>query len=88
MKLTHAAATLVLAIVGLGDARGGDLKDVPVAELKSAYLSCTDMRLSQQPRSTIMWCSLVYEQLKARAFDGDFEKLLAWSRTQWAANQR
>jgi hypothetical protein len=88
MKLTHAAATLVLAIVGLCDARGDDLKRMPVAELKSVYLACNDMRLSQQQRSTIMWCSLVYEQLKARAFDGDFEKLLAWSRTQSAANQR
>jgi hypothetical protein len=88
MRLTHRVAALVLAVAGLGDAQGGDLKQVPVAELKSAYLSCSDMILSRQPRSTIMWCSLVYEELKAKAFDGDFEKLLAWARAQSSANQR
>jgi hypothetical protein len=29
-----------------------------------------------------MKCSVVYEELKQRAFGGDFHKLLAWSKAQ------
>jgi hypothetical protein len=31
-------------------------------------------------------CSVFYEELKKRAFDGDFDKLLAWSRAQNSTN--
>jgi hypothetical protein len=83
MRLTQSAATLILAVVGIGEAHGGDLKHVPVAELKSAYLACTSDKLpAPLPRAAIMWCSVVYEELKEKAFEGDYEKLLAWSRAQ------
>lgn len=52
-----------------------------IEELKDLYLQCD--RASVERRLThgeVMVCSTVYEVLKHRAFDGDFERLLAWSR--------
>lgn len=56
------------------------------AQLKSAYLQC-----ERQAQSTLLdfataaRCSLIYEELKRRVFDGDFERVLAWWREQRAA---
>jgi len=56
-----------------------------VAELKSMYLACSHAaRRGELGRAGIMECSVVYEELKRRAFDGDFIRLLAWSRGQAA----
>lgn len=56
-------------------------RDLPVDELKRAYLSCSDAALGGRlGNGAIQQCSEVYEELKRRAFDGDFERLLAWSR--------
>ncbi len=77
----------VLAASAVPAARGetGDdlLRDAPVDELKRAYLLCSREAASGRLNGPeIMQCSIVYEELKRRAFDGDFEKLFAWSRTQ------
>lgn len=63
-----------------------ELARVELPELKSVYLWCerTSSRI-RLPAALIARCSLVYEELKQRAFDGDWEKLLAWSRSQSAA---
>jgi hypothetical protein len=37
---------------------------------------------SQLGSNDIAVCSMIYEELKKRAFHGDFEKLLAWSKAQ------
>jgi hypothetical protein len=64
-----------------GQSSDGELKDVPIDELKSVYLSCNGTVMGGQSNSAeIALCSVVYEELKQRAFSGDFEKLLAWSR--------
>ena len=56
---------------------------MPVDELKRVYLSCNRAAMgSQLDTPGIMQCSVVYEQLKLRAFGGDFEKLRAWSKAQ------
>jgi hypothetical protein len=34
------------------------------------------------PTGSVAACSVVYEELKRRAFDGDFDRFLAWSRAQ------
>jgi hypothetical protein len=58
-------------------------KDLPVDELKRVYLSCSDAALDRRlGNGGIQYCSMIYEELKRRAFDGDFERLLAWSRAQ------
>lgn len=54
-----------------------------IDELKIAYLGCSRSALDGGlSKPGIMGCSVVYEELKRRAFDGDFERLLAWSRAQ------
>ena len=57
-----------------------ELHSVPVEYLKRIYLSCAGGAIdSQLDNGAIMRCSVAYEVLKERAFDGDFLKLLAWS---------
>lgn len=68
-------------------AHGEPPKDPSVEELKRAYLSCSDAALGGRLNNGgIQQCSVVYEELKQRAFDGDFERLLAWSKGQPAAD--
>jgi hypothetical protein len=56
---------------------------VPLDELKRIYLGCSSASLGGRLGTQgIAQCSVVYEALKNRAFGGDFEKLLAWSRSQ------
>lgn len=61
-------------------------KAVSVEELKSAYVRCSRAALGGELSAPeIMRCSVVYEELKRRAFDGDFLKLHAWSKAHRAA---
>lgn len=54
-----------------------------IEQLKTMYLSCNDAALNGRPeRHGIMRCSILYEELKQRAFAGDFDRLLEWSRAQ------
>ena len=54
-----------------------------VDELKRAYLLCNRTAMNgSMKHAAAMQCSILYEQLKERAFDGDFYKLLEWSRAQ------
>ncbi len=56
---------------------------IPIDELKSVYLACNRAATGGQLNTGgIMKCSVVYEELKRRAFGGDFHKLLAWSKAQ------
>ena len=82
-----AAAAISLAgaaTVGVnGDFANKELTNVPIAALKTAYLLCGRSAMKGELNtSEIMQCSVVYEELKLRAFDGDFEKLRAWSKAQ------
>ena len=60
-----------------------DDHDTSMAALKEAYLACDRATMSRVLAGfEAMQCSVVYEELKRRAFDGDFQKLFAWSRAQ------
>ena len=62
----------------------GDFASIPIHELKQAYLACE--RAASRDRldfDTAAYCSLVGEELLKRAFDGSFDRLLAW----WRANR-
>jgi hypothetical protein len=73
----------------LGHSHGDELKALSVDELKAVYLACDDAAAGGRLTSSeIMKCSVVYEQLKQRAFDGDFAKLHAWSRALPGFKQR
>ena len=79
----------LLVTCGLsGPSRGGPitevaLQQVPVTELKARYLACerSAMRGRLDPGEAA-GCSIAFEELKKRAFGGDFESLLKWWRTQ------
>ena len=62
---------------------------VSIDELKRLYLSCSDEALSGTLSfEEILRCSVVYEELKQRAFGGDYDKFRAWSSTQPAEPRR
>lgn len=87
LALAAGAVAAMAAALAVPAAHGGSpegrLKDVSIDELKSVYLTCSRAAIDRHLGSpAIMQCSVVYEELKRRAFDGDFHKLLAWSQAQ------
>ena len=65
-----------------GESRRATHDELPIATLKRAYLACDDAAMQRRlDGADAMQCSMVYEALKRRAFDGDFGQLLAWSRS-------
>ena len=87
----HISALVLLSLIPLGaagQAAPATLTNLTIDQLKTLYLVCNsaanDGRLR---RGEIELRSIVYEDLKLRAFGGDFEKLLAWSRTQPVASK-
>lgn len=52
-------------------------------ELKAAYLYCDRLATTELfDGGAAAACSMVYEALKARVFGGDYQRLLAWQKTQ------
>lgn len=69
------------APVASGQTRNEDISSASIDELKRFYLACDRASMRGRLAGTeVMHCSLVYEELKRRAFGGDFERFLAWSR--------
>lgn len=63
-----------------------DLEKAPHEQIKAIYVDCSneaETRLVGAGEAAA--CSIVYETLKRRVFEGDFDALLAWSRAQRAA---
>jgi hypothetical protein len=77
------AFTSLFGVTAFGKSEVSDRKPLTVAELKAIYLDC-DRRAMRGVLGAgeAGVCSVAYEELKKRAFDGDFDKFLAWSRTQ------
>ena len=91
LNKTQCAALILFTALSSGTAFGksesSDKKQLTVAELKTIYLNCDrDAMRGLLGSSEMAACSIVYEELKKRAFDGDFEKLLVWSQAQSNAN--
>ena len=65
------------------------LATLTVDKLKLMYLEC-DRRARQTMLGSAeaAHCSMAYEELKQRGFDGDFGRLLAWWRAQQRADAR
>ena len=74
-------ALAVLAAVAQPDR--SHLAAVTVDELKLVYLEC-DRRASSAllDAADAAHCSSIHEELKQRAFGGDWNRMLAWWRTQ------
>ena len=86
MNAPPLAMLLLVALTSLGahgQADEGLSKAVPVDELKRLYTACERSSMRRVlGAEEIAQCSVVYEALKQRAFGGDLEKLLVWSRAQ------
>lgn len=98
--LRAALCALGLALAGAGLAQPQSRPAAPDSEarfvaaleqasheqLKSIYLACSDEAERRVLGSgEAAACSIAYETLKRRVFGGDFDALLAWSRSQAAA---
>ncbi len=86
----HGTISVVLAPLALSASMAfaqfgtGDFASTPVHELKQAYLACEHAASRDRlDFGTAAVCSLIGEELLKRAFDGSFERLLAW----WRANK-
>ena len=89
-----AAATLLAGIaiaialsVPAFDAQGQTVpllaSERPVPLLKAEYLACDRAATrSALPPGAAAYCSSVSEELLERGFDGDFERLIAWWRSE------
>jgi hypothetical protein len=54
--------------------------EIPIEKLKSTYLRCENAAVNAKlGTGEIMLCSVVYEELKQRAFGGDFNRLKDWA---------
>jgi hypothetical protein len=59
---------------------------LPIDQLKHVYLACErEAAKGGLDTSEIMQCSVLYEELKRRAFDSNFKLLKTWADTQIAA---
>jgi hypothetical protein len=77
-------ATLAVLSLGVIAQAGTPLSGgIPLEKLKSAYLQCEHMAVKGKlGTGEIMLCSVLYEELKQRAFGGDFPRLKAWADEQ------
>lgn len=87
-----AGIILVLAgVLGAGMAQAQGLRTLlegPLEPLKVAYNECNEEALRQLlgPGEAAV-CSMIYEAVKRRVFDGDFARLIAWSKAAAAERQ-
>jgi hypothetical protein len=57
--------------------------NMPMDQLKSTYLDCERAAMAGDLNAgAIGHCSIVYEELKRRAFGGNFQRLKVWSDAQ------
>lgn len=81
------AACAMATLPCAGQATEAAPKALPLAELKAFYLDCDRLAMTRllAPGEAAI-CSTAYEELKQRAFNGDFARLLAWYRAQSLSN--
>lgn len=81
-------AALILAPMhpALAQQAATDRAQMPIGTLKADYLECARRAaLSRQDTGDVMRCSIAYEELKRRVFDGDFRRLQKWTEAQGLA---
>ena len=73
-----------LSMASIASAQSGPMPSaMPIGELKRTYLECERAAVAGGlGGGDTMRCSVVYEELKRRAFGNDFRLLKAWSDSQ------
>lgn len=75
-RAAFAVVPLVTFIVASPSANSADGS---IEGLKRAYLACeVEAAASRLGDGDAMQCSIIYEELKQRGFDGDFRSLRTW----------
>jgi hypothetical protein len=55
------------------------IASMQIEELKGVYLGCEQAAAaSRLGGDDVMYCSLIYEELKERAFGGEFRRIKSW----------
>jgi hypothetical protein len=74
------AIAFAIILGSVSPSQGETNADMSVAMLKQAYLDCESRALTQQINSgEVAQCSVIYEELKLRSFDGDWKLLWKWT---------
>lgn len=85
MKTNRIALAALLAIAALAaqaQPPASPLRALPLEQLKKTYLECDRQTRSRLlPSGDAADCSIVADELLARGFGGDFDRLLAWWRS-------
>lgn len=84
-RLTQCVGAVALTLVAASAyaQSSGASPEMSTEELKSVYLDCEREAVAGRlDAGTTMQCSTFYEELKRRAFDGDFESMRTWSDAQ------
>lgn len=89
MNRIHLAATMValplLASPARGDPNRIAAETLQVDALKAAYLACDrDTSRDRMEPATASRCMAISSVLMRRAFEGDFDRLIAWWRAEKA----
>jgi hypothetical protein len=74
------AIALVLAMLqSAGADERSHISAMSIAQLKDLYVGCEQAAMaSKLSGGDVMYCSLVYEELKQKAFEGDFGRIRSW----------
>lgn len=79
-NLRATAASILLLLTNAASTQGSAILEMSIPSLKQEYLECERKALVQKADTgEIMYCSVVYEELKRRAFDGDWRRLRQWT---------
>ena len=82
IRSLSAAAVLTASLSAVSSAQTvpSARAQLPIETQKTAYLECERAALNARlAAGEIMLCSVIYEEVKQRAFGGDFGRLKAWA---------
>jgi hypothetical protein len=75
-------AALIVAVGALHVARADEpsrISSMSIEKLKDVYQGCEQAaKTGRLNGSDVMYCSLVYEELKEKAFGGEFRRIRSW----------
>lgn len=80
-RIRNSAATFAILASIACDVHAEAALPISIEELKQTYLHCERRALVERiSTNDIILCSVVYEDLKRLAFDGDWVMLWTWSK--------
>jgi hypothetical protein len=88
LRLAMFGTLSISPLAALAEPDRSHIRHLSIDALKAIYLACNDGVMNGRlATGSVAACSVVYEELKERGFGGDFDRFLAWSRSQPSAKQ-